>query len=214
MRNGRRKREATYEDLHALPENCTGEIVDGELWVTPRPRVRHAKTHSRLLAKLSSSFDPGGTGPGGWVILLEPELLFGRNILIPDIGGWQRGRFPEDPDAVSIEVVPDWVCEILSPTTSRFDRQLKMRVYAEQGVPNAWLVDPLAQTIESYELISGRYTLESVHGGDAKARIPPFSEIELDLPVFWDGPPAPSGVSEPDYVIHDLRASVAGESLR
>ena len=216
MRLPRPNREAVYDDLYSLPENCVGEIIDGELWVSPRPRPRHAKAHSRLVAKLGSAFDLGDGGPGGWMLLAEPEVKFDRSILVPDIAGWRRTRLDVLPETNWFAVVPDLVCEVLSPSTCRLDRQKKMAIYARYGVPNAWLVDPIAQTIESYELANGRYFLESVSGGDSKVRIPPFAELELDLTIFWEGPPAPSRLSEPEteYVMHDLREPRPFESLR
>src|SRR5438876_12320875 len=137
------KRHASYDDLCRLPEHLVGEIIDGELIVTPRPALPHAAASSALGAELWGPFNrpPGSGGPGGWWILDEPELHFGQDVLVPDLAGWRRERLPKLGRGVGIELPPDWVCEVVSPSTARIDRTRKMAIYAKVGVPHLWIVD-------------------------------------------------------------------------
>ena len=128
------RKPATYQDIIDLPENLVGEIIDGELYVQPRPAPRHARPSSLLGGKLTGPFDEGTGGPGGWWILDEPELHLDRHIEVPDLAGWRRERMPKLPDTAWFELVPDWVCEVPSPGTARKDRAKKMPLYAAQGV--------------------------------------------------------------------------------
>ena len=138
-------RRATYEDLLAVPEGRVAEIIHGVLVTQPRPAAPHARAATRLSTKLGGPFDLGDGGPGGWVILYEPELHFhGGHVLVPDLAGWRRERMPQVPMAASaFELAPDWICEVLSPSTGATDRADKVPLYAAEGVSHVWLVDPI-----------------------------------------------------------------------
>lgn len=181
------RRPATYADIESAPPHMVAEIIAGELYTSPRPAVPHARAASRLIAKLSGPFDLGDGGPGGWVILVEPELHFGAEpeVLVPDLAGWRRERMPEIPLDASISLAPDWVCEILSKSTEAVDRAEKMPVYAREGVAHLWLADPLAQTIEIFRLESGRWVLLAAHRGAVTVRVEPFEAVPLDLAAIW-----------------------------
>ena len=183
-------RRATYEDLLAVPENLNAELIDGELYTWPRPRLRHAKAAGRLFGRLEHAFD-SGDGPGGWVIVFEPELRLNDDVLIPDIAGWRLARAPVDLDAARIDISPDWVCEVLSPSTRRFDRVKKMVVYARHEVEYAWLVDPLDRTLEVKHLESGHWTDIAVFS-EGVIRAAPFDAIGIDLAKIWGEPPLPA----------------------
>src|ERR1700690_2368947 len=116
------KRPATYDDLFNVPAHLVAEIVDGELIPSPRPAARHATAASALGEELGPPFKRGRGGPGGWVILDEPELHIVGQIMVPDLAGWRRERMPEIPDVAFFELAPDWVCEVLSPSTAALDR--------------------------------------------------------------------------------------------
>jgi Uma2 family endonuclease len=181
----RLKKPARYEDLLALPENMVGEILDGELIASPRPASLHARATSRALMDLGS-FDGqrgGGDKPGGWHILVEPELHLGGDVIVPDIACWRRERMPVVPDVAAFELAPDWVCETLSPSTARIDRGRKLRIYAREGVTNIWLLDRRERLIEVFRLVSGTYSVLAVHeiGPDTRARLEPFDALELDV---------------------------------
>jgi Uma2 family endonuclease len=130
-------------------------------------------------------FQFGQGGPGGWWILIEPEIHIGDDVLVPDLAGFRRSRMPEPPGGAFIEIAPDWVCEILSPSTARTDRVRKFPIYAQWHVPHAWLVDPVARTLEVFRLEGGRWTVLAVHGDDSVVRAEPFDAIEVDLLRLW-----------------------------
>jgi Uma2 family endonuclease len=179
------KKRATYEDLYGIPENMTGEIIDGELIVSPRPSPRHADAASWLGGALVPPFRMGQGGPGGWVILDEPEIYFGEHLLVPDLAGWRRERLPALPEENFFSVTPDWICEVLSPGTARIDRVKKMRIFAEHSVPYAWLIDPILKTLEAYKLESGRWMVQGLYSENDKVRAEPFEEVEIDLANLW-----------------------------
>ncbi|WP_437496364.1 Uma2 family endonuclease [Sorangium sp. So ce1099] len=180
--------EAAFQ---AAPEEMVAEILDGELHTFPRPGRPHTRTASLLGSSLTGPFDRGRDGPGGWVILDEPELHLGPrpDKVVPDLAGWRRERMPDalgSEDAPAhYDVAPDWICEVISPRTERVDRGKKMRIYRREGVRHAWLINPVAQTLEVYRLDDGRCYLLDTHEGDAVVRAEPFEAIELPLADLW-----------------------------
>ena len=182
------RRRATYDDLMKVPDTKVAEIIDGELIVSPRPAFPHAHAGSVLGADLIGAFHrpPGDPkGPGGWWLLYEPELHLGADVIVPDQAGWRRERIPQLPNVAAYSEAPDWVCEVISPSTGRIDRSRKMRIYARERVGHLWLVDPLLRTIEVYRLEHDRWIVASVHGGAEVARIEPFEAIELEVGRWW-----------------------------
>src|SRR5512140_3162401 len=179
------KRPATYADLEALPPNVVGEIVEGELYASPRPAIPHAVAASHLGGELFAPFYRGRGGPGGWIILDEPELHFGEDVLVPDLSGWRRERMPQPPRTAATSLAPDWVCEVLSPSTVALDRGAKLRVYAREGVRHVWWVDPVARTLEVLRLEGTHFLLLDTYTGNARVRAQPFEALELALAVLW-----------------------------
>jgi Uma2 family endonuclease len=179
-------KRATYDDVLAAPSCVVAEVLDGELSLQPRPAIPHAAATSALGVELGSPFGRGRGGPGGWLIVDQPELHFGDDIVVPDLAGWRRERLARLPDAPYITVAPDWVCEALSPATARLDRTRKRPVYAREGVRWLWFLEALARTLEAFELMDARYALLGSWADDARARIPPFDAIELELAVLWE----------------------------
>lgn len=184
-------RRATYADLAAVAPEKIAELIDGELHVFPRPASRHARAAARLQRTLGPFDDDDGL-PGGWVILTEPELHFPRlprpefDAVVPDLAGWRRERMREMPDVASFTLVPDWICEVLSPSRAAYDRDEKMPLYAQHGVRWAWLIDPLAQQLEVYVLgAGGRWGAASIHGKAERVRAVPFDAVPLPLSVLW-----------------------------
>lgn len=187
------ERNATYEDILALPEHVIGELVDGELIVSPRPAPRHARAAGALFSRLSRWFDDGDGGPGGWWIVFEPEIHLQTDILVPDIGGWRRERMPVWPDTSYFELAPDWVCEIASPSRPRYDQLKKLPKYARHHVKYAWIVDPQEQSLEVYRLSNDLYAVVATYGGDEVVRAEPFDAVELALSLLWlPAPNAPA----------------------
>ena len=175
-------RRVTYEDILALPEHVTGEIIGGALYTSPGPAGPHVFVASELRAELRRG---RGGGLGEWFILFKPELHFGDEILVPDIAGWRRERLPlEARKGAFFTIAPDWVCEVQSPSTSRRDRMIKAPCYAAHGVDHLWLVNPREGLVEAFARREDQWLwLGSWSGEDAK--IPPFDAVSLDLAAIW-----------------------------
>ncbi len=180
--------EAAFE---AVPPEMVAEILDGELFTFARPARPHTRSASRLTMKLGGPFDLGEGGPGGWVILIEPELHLGPrpDKVVPDLAAWRRERMPDalgDEETLAYyDVPPDWVCEVISPRTERVDQGKKMRIYRREGVKHVWLLQPLLKTLEVYRLEGALWMLLETYEEDAKVRAEPFDALELDLSAIW-----------------------------
>jgi len=181
------RRRATYEDLLQVSDLLIAEIIDGELITSPRPASPHARAAS-VISRALDPFDrrPGDPGgPGGWWILFEPELHLALDILVPDLAGWRRERMPVLENVPYFEQAPDWVCEVVSPSTGRLDRVRKMPIYAREQVGHLWLVDPLLRTLEVYRLERQQWVVASTHGGADSVHAEPFATVELDMSRWW-----------------------------
>jgi Uma2 family endonuclease len=190
------KRRATYQDVIDAPENMIAEIIDGELHLSPRPAGPATSVATVLTGELEPRFGRGKGGPGGWIILLEPELHLADDVLVPDLAGWRRDRMSVVPDDVQFKIVPDWVCEVLSPSTEKRDRIQKMQIYARAGVKHLWLVHPRRRSLEAFRLHEGKWLLIATLVDDERGHIEPFDAIELDLPALWADLPLPTRASE------------------
>jgi Uma2 family endonuclease len=179
------RRLATYEDVLRTPPNRVAEIINGVLYAQARPAGPHSAVSSALGEELGPPFKRGRGGPGGWIILDEPELHLAADILVPDLAGWLRERLPVVPNEPFFTLRPNWVCEVLSPSTEKIDRAEKLPTYAREGVEHAWLVNPLQRMLEASRLESGRWLSLGVYRDDARARIEPFEALELDLALLW-----------------------------
>ncbi len=181
------KKPATYEDLFDLPENVVGEIIQGELIVSPRPVFAHAHAASVLTTDIGSPFFRGKGGPGGWWIFDEIELHLENDILVPDLAGWRRTRLPKPPSPSEpfLTLAPDWVCEILSPSTARIDRHRKLPIYARSQVATVWLIDPLIHTLEVLRYQPDGWLLAATFSEDERVRAEPFDAVELELGALW-----------------------------
>ncbi|HEY4241968.1 MAG TPA: Uma2 family endonuclease [Kofleriaceae bacterium] len=177
---------STYADLERLPDNVVGELIHGALYASPRPAEPHAAASTVLGEELGPPFRRGRGGPGGWVFYDEPELHLGGDVLVPDMAGWRVERAPAR-GVTAFETAPDWVCEVLSPSTARLDRTVKRDVYARERVPFVWFIDPIEEVLEVFQLEGSRYALAQSAGGDAKIRARPFEELELELVFLWTG---------------------------
>jgi Uma2 family endonuclease len=176
---------ATYTDVLAAPPNVIAQVIFGTLYTQPRPAGPHTRAASVLGMDIGGPFDRGRGGPGGWVILDEPELHLGHDILVPDIAGWRRERMGETPSTAFISLAPDWVCEVLSPSTEAIDRSEKMAIYAREGVGHAWLVQPLVRTLEVYRRQGTAWLRVGAWYDGAVVRAEPFDAIELELGALW-----------------------------
>jgi Uma2 family endonuclease len=176
---------ATYDDLLRLAPNMVGQIVHGVLHAHPRPAARHALVASTLGSDIGTPYQRGRGRPGGWWILDEPELHPGDHVLVPDLAAWRRERMPEVPDVAWFDLAPDWVCEVLLPSTARLDRIEKLPIYAQAGVNFVWLVDPAARTLEVYRRDGAFWVLIGSHADDARVHAVPFDAIEIELDALW-----------------------------
>lgn len=180
------KRRATYQDVLDAPEHMVAEILGGELYLHPRPAKPHAAAASALGEELGPPFKRGRGGPGGWILLDEPELHLGEDVLVPDLAGLRRERMPViTTDEPFFTLSPDWVCEILSESTASTDRSKKLRIYAREGVGHAWLVDPIRRTLEVLRRVEKKWLIVEVYEADEKVRAEPFDAFELDLSILW-----------------------------
>jgi len=174
-----------------VPGDMIAEILDGELFTLPRPRPAHANAATVLAAELGPPFRRGKGGPGGWVLLVEPELHLGPgpDKVVPDLAGWRRERLPDallDADADgAIAIAPDWACEIISDRTERIDRGKKRRIYRREQVSHLWYLDPRERSLEVYRLVDGRWSEVDTFEGDGIVRAEPFGAIELALGDLW-----------------------------
>lgn len=185
------QRPATYDDLHRVPDHLVAEIVDGELFASPRPSPAHGWAADSILLRLRPAFGDGADVRDGWWFLHEPEIRLGREVLVPDIAAWRRSTLATLPMKGPIEVAPDWICEVLSPSNERYDRGVKLPAYARHGVSWAWVVDPIEQLIEVSRLKDGFWLNVATHTGDAVARMQPFDTLDIPLSRLWlTAPPA------------------------
>ena len=179
------ERFATYEDLCQVPDHLVAQIIHGQLITLPRPAPRHARASSALGGSLFPPMDSGSGGPGGWWILDEPEMHLGSDILVPDLAGWRRERMPMLPDTAYFTLAPDWICEVLSPSTAQMDRVDKLPIYARSEVGHAWVVDPEAQTLEVFALREGHWLLEAAFKANDEVCAPPFEAVRFGLGGLW-----------------------------
>lgn len=182
-----KKGHATLADLEALPDYVKGEIIDGELYTSPRPHAGHQNAEGGLFADILGPFQRGRGGPGGWLILSEPGIRVPRAAeFSPDVAGWRRTTLARLTDAgIPITTVPDWICEILSPSTRSYDMLVKRRFYAEIGVAHLWYVDLEDGAILVSRLVDGHWLEVGVFPNDKPARMEPFDAVELDPSLWW-----------------------------
>jgi Uma2 family endonuclease len=178
------QKPATYDDLLKVPEHLVAEIVEGELFTSPRPGKPHERAAGAIYAFLLKAFDHGIDGPGGWRIAFEPEIHLGADVFVTDVAGWRVERVAEDDNEAIWTIAPDWVCEVISPSTGRLDRVRKIPAYARHSVTSAWLVDPALHAIEAYRLEHGRWVQVGVYS-DEPANIEPFEAIEFPIETLW-----------------------------
>jgi Uma2 family endonuclease len=185
------RRRATYEDVLNAPEHKVAEIIDGVLYLSPRPAMEHGVATTELVTELNAALKKARGGPDGWFVI-EPELHFGDDVLVPDIAGWRQSRLPSAPTGPFITLPPDWLCETLSPSTAKLDRTKKLRVYARERVPHVWLVDPKRKTLEALKLRGSSWITRATYRAHERVREEPFEAVEIALALLWGQWPQPS----------------------
>ena len=178
-------RVATYADVLAAPEDKTAEVINGVLHLSPRPGWAHGAAASAIGEELGPPFKRGRGGPGGWIIVKRIELHLDSQILVPDLVGWRRERLPALPNEPYVTIVPDWVCEIVSPRSARRVRIEKRPLYARLGVSYIWIVDPANRLLEVSQLVGGRWSDVGAYVDNDRPRAVPFDAIEFELGNLW-----------------------------
>jgi Putative restriction endonuclease len=176
---------ATYADIEALPPHVTGQIIYGALHAHLRPAPRHGIAANRLGHEVTGPFDRNFGGPGGWIFVVEPELHLGPHVVVPDLAGWRVERLTPFPETAFIETPPDWLAEILSPSTQAIDRTDKLTIYAAFGVKHCWYVDPIARTLEVFELTGDKWLIANTFKDADPVTAPPFEVHSFALDVLW-----------------------------
>ena len=180
------KRVATYDDLFNVPDNMIGEIIAEELVTQPMPAPENARAASAIGAMLFNKFDFKSTDdPTGSWIFDEPECHLASDIVVPDIAGWEKQTMPDLPETAWFDIPPDWVCEVLSTSTAKYDRGAKRDIYAREGIGHLWIVDPIARMIEVFSLENGLWNLCMTVTDDQLVPLPPFDDLPFDLSVLW-----------------------------
>jgi Uma2 family endonuclease len=197
MRTGPVKRHATYADVLAAPANMVAELIEGALVTQPRPSPRHGVAASSLGEELMGPFQKGRGGPGGWIFVDEPELHLGEDVVVPDIAGWRSERLRALPETPYFTQPPDWVCEVLSPSTENLDKGPKRRIYAGADIPYLWLGDPRAKLIEGFALTAEQSLVGKVADAD-EVRLAPFEAVSFPLSALWPLDPTSSDPSAED----------------
>ena len=179
------RQQDLFAELADLPTNMVGEIIEGALYVHPRPAPRHAKAQLSLGAQIDAPFSQRPGGPPGWILLNEPELHIGEHIVVPDIAGWRSERWSLPANQAFINIAPDWLAEILSPSTEKLDRSVKLDIYAEFGVKHCWYVHPVLRTLEVLELTNAKWSRVAVFKDDDAVTAPPFESHTFNLGTLW-----------------------------
>lgn len=174
---------ATLHEALARPESERVELIRGSLMPKAAPTAEHGRTQSRLVRDIGGPFDrlPGGQWPGGWWILTEVDVALGPELLRPDVAGWRRERVPQPPSGRPIGIRPDWICEVLSPSTENIDRVDKLHSYFQAGVPHLWLADPIERVLEVYRRTEVAFALILTAKSGQKIRAEPFDAVELEV---------------------------------
>ncbi len=182
---GRPARPATYQDVLDAPPHMVAEIAGGRLNLHPRPAMRHSRATFAMAGRIDEAFRGGPDDPSDWHFAIEPELHLGPDVLVPDLAGWRRERMPVFPDTPACEIAPDWIGEILSPGTRRFDLTEKRDLYRVNAVAHLWLVDPDARTLEAFALTGDAWTLRGAYQDGEDIRAAPFEEMVFQLGALW-----------------------------
>ncbi len=174
---------ATIDDALARPESERIELIRGRLVKKAAPTGEHGTAQAHIVAGVIPHFDrrPGGQWPGGWWIQTEVDIVLGSELFRPDIVGWRRERAPERPAGRPISLLPDWICEVLSPSTENVDRVDKLQSYFQAGLPHYWIADPIERVLEVYRRTELAYALVLTAKSGQVVRAEPFDAIELRI---------------------------------
>ena len=193
-------RKATYQDVLDAPPNMVAQLIDGELYLQARPAGPHVWASGTLHTALNGKFGDFEDRPGGWVILHEPELHLGENVIVPDIAGWRVENLPEIPATAKFDIVPDWICEVLSPSTRNRDLGPEREICAYHGVGHLWIVSHVARKLQIFELSGGEWLSITILEGMVAISVPPFENLNIPLSRLWRGHPRSRSKGRPEVV--------------
>lgn len=183
------RNSASAEDAFAnAPSNLRAELLHGTVLMAPAPAPLHQVHVAELLRRLSG-YDRRGRGPtdpGGWLIVPDPEVDLGEapDKFRPDVAGWRFERATFSLREPAITVAPDWVCEVLSPSTETIDRAIKAPLYASYGVEWLWLIDPEDCSIEVFHNDRGTFRPTHTFRASSAGSLPPFEGAPMSQ--FFD----------------------------
>jgi Uma2 family endonuclease len=175
---------ATAADLAALSGDCNAEVIGGEIVERASPSAEHGNAQFGLASLLRNEFHGGDGGgrPGGWWIMGEVEIELERHeVYRPDLVGWRQERVPQRPTGQPVRTLPDWICEVISPSNAARDQVTKQRVYQRNRIAHYWLVDPLQRTLLVYRWTEPGYLIVLTAERDETVRAEPFAAVELSL---------------------------------
>ena len=171
------------DDIWDTPEDGNRyEVIDGQLFVTPPPLIRHQRGAGGLYRHLAPHVHAQGLGslffaPVGLVLDeengIQPDLVF--------VSRERSGIISER----AIEGAPDLIVEVLSPSTQARDRGIKMRRYARSGVPWYWILDPVGRALQEYRLAEQGYELIATSGPGSVFRPQLFTGVEIPIDDLW-----------------------------
>lgn len=167
------------------------ELIEGSL-SEKETSGEHGRSQGRLIAAFSGPFDrrPGGRNPGGWWFAVETLVDFGEtNKLRPDVAGWRREKTPSPPSGAIVRALPDWICEVLSPSNANNDLVKKRRIYHQHRVGHYWILDPLEHRLEVYRWHSDGYLQVLTAERGERVRAEPFEALELQVGVLFGDDP-------------------------
>ena len=177
---------ATITDWLTQPDERGAELIGGVLVYQAMPHPRHGRIGGKLFTQLDPyDRDPGEEGPGGWWLSQETDLKLGADGVRPDLCGWRRERCPDlpepDPTVGAVVVRPDWVCEVLSPSTADRDLGDKADIYYREQVDHYWIIDPSNQVLTVLRWTKEGYVKALSAGKSKIIHAEPFGQVALDL---------------------------------
>jgi Uma2 family endonuclease len=177
-------RRFTYEDLRAMPQDGKRyELLEGEVYMSPSPRVKHQKVLGKLFRALAGFVEDRDLGE----VFVAPldVVLDDQNVVQPDVLFVGRGK-SQAITPLFINGPPDLVVEVLSPSNADFDLTTKRRAYAVAGVPEVWYVDPRDDSVEILRLGADRsYVLVRRLSGADVLVSESFPGLDLPLPTLF-----------------------------
>ena len=177
---------ATYADILSAPPHLIAEIIGGRLVTHPRPAPKHVVGTSRLGLVIGHAYDwKISKRSDGWWILDEPEIHLGDAVVAPDLAGWRHERMPGVPATAWFDLAPDWICEVISPSTARYNKGEKRDLYAARGVEHLWHIDPAPRLLEVFELSDGKWVLLKTYRDEDSVTAPPFTDAPFSLGLLW-----------------------------